>query len=419
MPEVRERHYRVDPAAFGAALAHALRVGGLPTAPERAAWFAEAVRLVPPATRSELYWTARAVFVTEQAQIARFDRVFSAVFDGDQDWADYRGDEPSQDLDAVRRRTPAADSGARPPSGDASDRPAVPRPAGAGERDGDEGADGEALMMAASREERLHDTAFSELTGDELAAIRRLVGALAVRPPLRPARRMRPSPAGRRIDLRRTIRLARRSGGDAVRPVRTAPARRERRIVLLADVSASMEHYTRVFLSLMQGLVAAHRAEAFVFATGLTRLTRQLAAGDADRALAAAAAQSAEWSSGTRIADGIRTFVDDHGRRGLARGAVVVILSDGWSQDDPADLATQMGRLSRLAHRIVWVNPRKAADGFRPLTGGMAAALPHVDAFVSGHSYAALQELVRVLGDDDRTDGLRSRQMRRGDDSWN
>jgi len=407
MPELLDRSYRVEPAAFAAALANALRVGGLPTAPERAAWFVEAERLLPPASRSELYWAARAVFVTEQRQIAVFDRVFAAVFDGDADWADYRGAEPSDDLQAVQRHTSAVESGAPPPAVPASDRPAVPRAAGPGERDAGESPDDEALMMAASREERLHDIAFSDLTEDELAEVRRLVLELAVRPPTRPARRRRTSPSGRRIDLRRTIRIARRSGGDAIRPVRTTPARRARRIVLLADVSASMEPYTRVFLTLMQGLVAAHRAEAFVFATGLSRITRQLAGGDADRALADAAAGSGEWSSGTRIAEGIRRFIDEHGRRGLARGAVVAILSDGWSQDDPADIAAQMARLTRLAHRIVWVNPRKAADGFQPLAGGMAAALPHVDAFVSGHSYAALRELVMALGDE-ATAGLRT-----------
>jgi len=414
MTDTIERHYRVEPAAFAAGLANALRVGGLPTAPERAAWFVEAVRLLPPEGRSELYWAARTVFVTGSEQIPVFDRVFTAVFGGEADWADYRGDEPSEDLDAVRRRTSAAEAGPRPPSSGSSDRPAVPRPAGSGERDAAEPADDEALMMAASAEERLHDTAFSDLTEDELARVRALVLQLAVRPPTRPSRRGRAAPSGRRIDLRRTIRIARRSGGDAIRPVRTSPVPRARRIVLLADVSASMEPYTRVFLSLMQGLVASRRAEAFVFATGLTRITRQLAGGDADRALAAAAAESGEWSSGTRIAAGLRVFVDDYGRRGLARGAVVVILSDGWSQDDPADIAVQMGRLSRLAHRIVWVNPRKAADGFRPLAGGMAAALPYVDAFVSGHSYSALAELVRALGDDDR-----AAASRKGDETWN
>jgi len=399
MPETRA--YRVEPAAFGAAFAHALRAAGLPTGPDRAAWFADALSLVPPATRGELYWTARAVFVTGREQLPAFDRVFAAVFEGDADWADFRGDRQDPGLEAVRRRSPA-ERGPAPPAAPAGEHPAAPRPGGAEARDGEgeRAPTSEALMMAASRDERLHATAFADLAADELADIRRLVAALAVRPPLRPARRTRPARGGRRIDLRRTTRAARRTGGEPLRLVRATPDRRPRRIVLLADVSASMEPYTRVFLSLMQGLVAAHRAEAFVFATRLTRLTRALAGRDADRALAAAASGAEDWASGTRIADAVRAFVDEHGRRGMARGSVVVILSDGWSTDDPGQIATQMARLSRLAHRIVWVNPRKAARGFEPIAGGMAAALPHVDAFVSGHSYAALHELVRAIADD-------------------
>jgi hypothetical protein len=150
----------------------------------------------------------------------------------------------------------------------------------------------------------------------------------------------------------------------------------------------------------MQAAVAGRHAEAFTFATRLTRLTRQLAVRDPDEALQRAAAGTRDWSGGTRLADGLRAFIDGFGRRGLARGAVVVVFSDGWAQEDPAEVGQQMARLSRLAFRIVWVNPRKAAQGYQPLAGGMAAALPHCDAFVSGHSYTALQELVRAIGDD-------------------
>jgi len=167
--------------------------------------------------------------------------------------------------------------------------------------------------------------------------------------------------------------------------------------VLLADVSGSMEPYTRVFLSLLQGAVAGAQAEAFVFSTRLTRLTRQLALRDPDQALARAAASATDWAGGTRLAESIRHFIDEHGRRGLARGAVVVVFSDGWAQDAPEEVATQMARLSRLAYRIVWVNPRKVAVNNEPLVGGMAAALPYVDAFVSGHSYAALEEVAEAI----------------------
>jgi uncharacterized protein with von Willebrand factor type A (vWA) domain len=167
--------------------------------------------------------------------------------------------------------------------------------------------------------------------------------------------------------------------------------------VLLCDVSGSMEPYTRVYLTLLQGAVAGARAEAFVFSTRLTRLTRQLAGRNPDLALARAGASSSDWAGGTRLAAGISRFVSDHGRRGLARGAVVVVLSDGWATDDPEDVAEAMGRLRRLAHRVVWVNPRKAAPGYAPLAGGMAAALPYCDAFVSGHSLAALERVVDAV----------------------
>jgi uncharacterized protein with von Willebrand factor type A (vWA) domain len=167
--------------------------------------------------------------------------------------------------------------------------------------------------------------------------------------------------------------------------------------VLLCDVSGSMEAFTRVYVTLLQTAVTGARAEAFVFATRLTRLTRQLAVRDPDLALARAAAAPPDWAGGTRLAAAVGRFVADHGRRGLARGAVVVVLSDGWSQDDPAAVAEAMGRLRRLAHRIVWVNPRRAAPGYEPLVGGMAAALPFCDAFVSGHSVAALEEVAAAI----------------------
>jgi hypothetical protein len=133
-------------------------------------------------------------------------------------------------------------------------------------------------------------------------------------------------------------------------------------------------------------------------------LTRQLSLRDPDQALARAAATAPDWAGGTRLAESLHRFIDEHGRRGLARGAVVVILSDGWAQDDPELVAAQMARLRRLAHRIVWVNPRKAARGYAPLVGGMAAALPYCDAFVSGHSLAALEQVAAAVGADGPTD---------------
>ena len=167
---------------------------------------------------------------------------------------------------------------------------------------------------------------------------------------------------------------------------------------MLCDISGSMEPYGRAYLHLLRSAVASGTpAEAFVFATRLTRLTRALGGRNPEAAIQRAAAAAPDWSSGTRIGQALKQFNDRYGRRGMARGAVVVILSDGWERADPALVGREMERLSRLAHRIVWVNPRASAPGFEPRTGGMAAALPHCDALVSGHSLAAMNELAAAL----------------------
>ena len=265
--------------------------------------------------------------------------------------------------------------------------------AGGADDGGEVGRD--AVLAAASAEERLRHTSFADLTAEEVAAVRELVRRLVPAVPERRSRRTRPTRRSRdRLDLRRTVRAAQRAGGDPLRLLHATRRTEPRRLVLLCDVSGSMEPYTRVYLSLLQGAVTGARAEAFVFSTRLTRLTRQLAVRDPDQALARAGATSPDWAGGTRLAAGIGQFVATHGRRGLARGAVVVVLSDGWATDDPEDVATAMRRLRRLAHRVVWVNPRKAAPGYAPLVGGMAAALPLCDAFLSGHSLAALEQVV-------------------------
>jgi uncharacterized protein with von Willebrand factor type A (vWA) domain len=189
-----------------------------------------------------------------------------------------------------------------------------------------------------------------------------------------------------------------RTGGDPVRIARRRRRVRPRKVVFLLDVSGSMEPYARALLALLQGSVGAVHAEAFVFATRLTRVTRTLAGRDPQAALDRALLAAPDWSGGTRIGAALRTFVDRYGRRGMARGAVVVILSDGWERDDPAEIGRQMARLRRLAHRVVWVNPRAAAAEYAPLAGGMAAALPYCDAFLSGHSVTALHHVLDAIG---------------------
>ena len=195
--------------------------------------------------------------------------------------------------------------------------------------------------------------------------------------PLRRTRRYERGRRGERIDMRRTLRTSLRTGGD---PIRLARRRRRvvpRRLVMLCDISGSMEPYARAYLQFLTCAAGSGPdAEAFVFATRLTRLTRALASRNPERAIQRAAAAAPDWSSGTRIGDALKAFNDRHGRRGMARGAVVVILSDGWERGDPMLVGREMERLARLAHRIVWVNPRVSASAFAPRAGGMVAALP-------------------------------------------
>jgi hypothetical protein len=393
------RAFRIDAAVLAVAFAAALRSVGITGGPERAVWLVRSLQLMPPHRRSDLYWACRVVFLDSVQQVPRFDAVFDAVFGGALDLADTRGATDLHDATTTPRRA-QHDRLPAPIRGGSSDD-TLPAAAGDDKEHDDDSPETDAFLLAASREERLHSIAFDRLQPDELARIRTLITALALRTPLRAGRRYRRSPRSRdRLDMRRTVRAAIRTGGDPVHLQHARPRPRPRQLVLLCDVSASMEPYSRAFLSFMQAAVAGRHAEAFTFATRLTRLTRQLRLHDPDEALQRATSTTRDWSGGTRLADGLRSFIDAFGRRGLARGAVVVVFSDGWAQEDPADVGLQMARLQRLAFRIVWVNPRKAAQGYQPLAGGMAAALPYCDAFVSGHSYSALQELVHAIGAD-------------------
>ena len=203
--------------------------------------------------------------------------------------------------------------------------------------------------------------------------------------------------------MRRTLRGSLRTGGDPIRLARRRRRVAPRRLVMLCDISGSMEPYARAYLQFLTCAAGSGpNAEAFVFATRLTRLTRALASRNPERAIQRAAAAAPDWSSGTRIGDALKAFNDRHGRRGMARGAVVVILSDGWERGDPMLVGREMERLARLAHRIVWVNPRVGASAFSVRAGGMVAALPHCDALVSGHSFEALGEVVEAIGADSR-----------------
>jgi uncharacterized protein len=383
-------------ADLAAGFGRALRAAGVPAGPDRSARFARAIGEAAPRTRGQLYWVARTTLISRREHVAAFDAVFAATFDGVRDPAGIRGDATAPRATTATR--PAPEAARRPPGGTAmAGRLAFASAAGA--PGGAEAGEGDpAVLAAASAEERLRTERFERLTPEELEQARVLIAALRISPPVRRTRRARRGRHGERVDVRTTLRRSMRTGGDPVRIARRRRRVRPRKVVLLLDVSGSMEPYARALLALLQGSVGAIRAEAFIFATRLTRVTRTLDTRDPQSALDRALEAAPDWSGGTRIGAALRAFIDRHGRRGMARGAVVVILSDGWERDDPAEIGRQMARLCRLAHRVVWVNPRAAATEYAPLAGGMAAALPYCDAFLSGHSVTALSHVLDAIG---------------------
>ena len=255
------------------------------------------------------------------------------------------------------------------------------------------------VTLRFSAAEVLRDKDFAEYTDIELAEAHKLMARMRLAGALRRSRRMVPAKGQRgRPDLRRTVRAALRAGGEPIERHHLEPDRRPRRVVLLCDVSGSMEPYSRALLRFAHAAVVGRaRVEAFALGTRLTRITRELSSRDPDTAMGQAGLAVADWSGGTRLGEGLRRFNDQWGVRGMARGAVVVILSDGWDRGDPDELAEQMARLHRVALRVVWVNPLKASPGYEPLARGMAAALPYVDEFVEGHSLASLEVLGQVI----------------------
>ncbi|MEO7398740.1 MAG: VWA domain-containing protein, partial [Ilumatobacteraceae bacterium] len=216
-----------------------------------------------------------------------------------------------------------------------------------------------------------------------------------------PRQSLRLVPAKRnqhRPDVRRTVRGSLRAGGEPIRRYWREPGERMRRLVLLLDVSGSMEPYARALLRFVQAAVTGRqRVEAFAMGTRLTRVTKELSSRNPDRALRLAGSRVSDWSGGTRLGECLRRFNDEWGVRGIARGSIVVVLSDGWDRGDPELLAEQMRRLQRITHNLIWVNPLKVTPGYAPLARGMAAALPYVDHFVEGHSVMAMEELARVI----------------------
>ncbi len=379
-------HQAADLATVAARFGAALHAEGLPVGPDRSERFARAVTVMRPATISELYRCGLATLVSDPDQIEVFSRVFAAVFTGLVDPAEQRGD-PNQAQPPTAPTATGASGSATGQADAAADRPAGSR----GRR--------RPVRAIATAAERLASRDFAELSPDELPLLEQLMRELALATPPRRTRRFTSTPTGRRIDLRTTLRLSRRTGGEPFRLAHDAARTKPRRLVVLCDISGSMEPYARAMLQLLYCATGGARAEVFSFATRLTRLTPVLASPRPAVALARAGQAAPDWSGGTRIGAAVKEFNDRHGCRGMARGAVVLIISDGWETGDPAQLGAEMARLSRVAHRIVWANPRTQSARYRPEVGGMAAAWPYCDAVVSAHRLTALAELIAALAD--------------------
>ena len=267
--------------------------------------------------------------------------------------------------------------------------------------EGDDRSD-EEIHLRFSRVELLRDKDFRQCTPDELAELDRLIAAIRLAGSPRESLRLEPtSRRGVSLDMRRTVRAAIARYGEPLTLHRSRRTMRHRRLVVLLDISGSMEPYARALVRFMHGAVVGRRnVEALVIGTRLTRITRELANRDPDVALARAGLRATDWSGGTRLGEGLQTFNEQWAMRGMARGADIVVLSDGWDRGSPELLGEQMARLARVAHRILWVNPLKVTPGYAPLARGMAAALPHVDVFLEGHSLASLERLATTLSQD-------------------
>ncbi|MFD6996898.1 VWA domain-containing protein [Streptomyces mirabilis] len=367
-------------ASFTAALHDA----GIAVGPDRTRSFARALTLLAPSTTRELRHCALATLVSDPEQIEPFDAVFREVFGGPADRGAQRG-QPGDPPRTLPNTVPGRVPGTRKDTAEGRDRDADAQPRKA------------PVPLAASPLDRLAGRDFADLSAEELARLSEVMRTLVLRTPTRPSRRRRTAHHGARIDVRRTLSVSRRTGGYPLRLRRFVPRARPRDLIVLCDISGSMEPYARAMLQLLYCAARAAHAEVFTFATRLTRLTPVLRRAGPDDALARAGRVAPDWSGGTRIADCLAEFNERFGRRGMAHGAVVAIISDGWDTGAPADLATQMARLSRVAYRVVWVNPRTASPRYRPLVAGMAAALPYCDAVVSAHNLAALGDFTAVL----------------------
>lgn len=358
------------------ALAAAMRDGGARVGTGEVELALSALGVIDAASRIDAYLALRAALCSRREEFEGFDDAFAAVF----------GSSAAGNGRAEPLIPPAVEL--------ALPRVAVPRARG----DAQDGVEAAVRPAAYSDVELLLDKDFAEYSEAERALARVVIARLARQGPSRRSRRLRATRhRGSRPDLQRTLRASLRYAGEPLHRCWRTPATKPRRLVLVCDVSGSMAPYARVLLQYLHAAVAAHRrVEAFAFGTRLTCLTRELDERDPDRALQRATRAVEDWSGGTRIGSALATLNREFGRR-LGRGAVVVVLSDGWDLGDPDVLAAEMARLRRSAHRLIWLNPLKAAPGYEPLARGMAAALPHTDRFLAGNTLRSLAELAAML----------------------
>jgi uncharacterized protein with von Willebrand factor type A (vWA) domain len=354
-----------------------LRSAGLDVGSGDILTYCAAMSPLDPSDLLDLYWAGRTTLVSRRESISVYDEVFRRFFLGG-------GDPVPEMLTLKAHMTAEAQAVLEVPATD---------PAG-------DGPEEEATLgLMASDAEALRRKSFAACSPEELAAVRRIMARIRLTPPKRRTRRTRPASRGRAPDMRRTVRETLRMHGEPASLYWRRRKVRLRPLILILDVSGSMADYSRNLLQFAYSAKrAAAKVEVFCFGTRLTRVTRALDHRRPDDALELAAQAVFDWEGGTRIGDCLEAFVKDWGRRGLCRGGIVVICSDGLDRGDPATLALAMERLSRLSYRVVWMNPHKGDNpDFRPSTLGMMVAAPHIDLTLSGHDLRSLEELATLL----------------------
>ncbi len=376
--------------AFG----RGLRARGLPVGTGRILTFVRSVAALGLTDRMSLYWAGRVSMIGRREDLAEYDLAF-------EDW--YRSLRSTEDLkielDLPSLARQGVEWGDQPAALDVrAGRTAAEWHGLTEEDEAPEQGDQAALRIVASAVEVLRSKSFADLSEEEREQVGRMIRALAVALPEQRMRRTRPSSKGARFDVRRTLRRSLRTRGEPFDRAWRDRRVRGRPLVLILDVSGSMSPYARALVQFGYAAMAAgRRVEVFCFGTRLTRVTRLLRTKDPDRAMREIGRTVADWEGGTRIGESLKTLLDGWSQRAALRGAVVVLCSDGLERGDPELLRAQMARLGRLAHKVVWVNPLKGSPRYEPLARGMAAALPSVDVFLSGHNLESLSELSRTL----------------------